>query len=60
LEIELDGKIHEQNKLYDKDREKYLDGLDIKIIRFQNDDILINIKRVLNDLQNEIKKLMEK
>jgi very-short-patch-repair endonuclease len=60
LGIELDGKIHEKNKLYDKDREKYLDGLDIKIIRFQNDDVLKNIKKVLNNLQNEIKKLIEK
>jgi very-short-patch-repair endonuclease len=60
LGIELDGKIHEKNRLYDKDREKYLDDLDIKIIRFQNDDVLRNIKRVLNDLQNKIEKINTK
>jgi very-short-patch-repair endonuclease len=58
--IELDGKIHEKNKLYDKDREKYLDGLDIKIVRFGNDDVLNNINKVLNDLQNKIKQLGKK
>jgi len=60
LGIELDGKIHEQNKLYDKDREKYLDGLDIKIIRFWNDDVLNNIKEVLNELLNKIELLNNK
>lgn len=60
LGVELDGKIHERNRLYDKDREKYLDGLDIKIIRFQNDDVFKNIKSVLNDLQNKIKQLNNK
>ena len=57
LGIELDGKIHEKSKLYDKDREKYLDGLDIKIIRFQNDEVLKDTKEVLDKLQNKIKQL---
>jgi very-short-patch-repair endonuclease len=54
LGIELDGGIHKQKVLYDKDREKYLEGLDIKIVRFKNEDVLRNTKEVLNDLQNKI------
>jgi hypothetical protein len=34
-----------------------LDGLDIKIVRFGNDDVLKNISKVLNDLQNKIKQI---
>ncbi len=60
LGIELDGKIHEKNKIYDKDRENYLDSLDINIIRFQNEDVLNNTNKVLNDLQNKIKQLSDK
>ncbi len=60
LGIELDGKIHENNRLYDKDREKYLEGFDIKIIRFSNNDVLNNTNKILNDLQNKIKQLIEK
>jgi len=59
LGIELDGSVHreKENKIYNKDREKYLDGLDIKIIRFWNDNVLNNTKEVLNNLLNTIKQL---
>ena len=62
LGIELDGEIHkgQENRLYDKDREKYLDGLDIKTIRFWNNNVLNNTKEVLDKLQNEIKKIIDK
>lgn len=59
LGIELDGSVHKEkeNKIYDKDREKYLENLDINIIRFWNDDVLENTKEVIENIQNVIKKL---
>lgn len=60
LAIELDGNLHRENKLYDADRSKYLEGLDIEIIRFWNDDVLNNINKVLNDLKNKIEQLSNK
>jgi Uncharacterized protein conserved in bacteria len=62
LGIELDGSPHKEKrtKLYDADREKYLDGLDINVIRFWNDDVLRNIKNVLDSLLNKIEQLNNK
>jgi len=62
LAIELDGSVHagEEAKLYDKDREKYLENLNIQVIRFWNDDVLKNTKNVLEKLQNKIVSLGEK
>ncbi|MEK7116893.1 MAG: endonuclease domain-containing protein [Patescibacteria group bacterium] len=60
LGIELDGEIHEMNKLYDRDREKYLEGIDINIIRFWNNDVLKNLIETLNKLRDKIKQLYNK
>ena len=62
LAVELDGSPHreKQNKLYDADRERYLENLDIKIIRFWNDDVLKNLSNVLDKLQNKIVQLNNK
>lgn len=62
IAIELDGEVHNEKdrKLYDKDREKYLDALDIKVIRFWNEDVLKNTKNVLGKLQTKIKSINTK
>ncbi|KKQ77676.1 MAG: hypothetical protein A3A96_01160 [Candidatus Zambryskibacteria bacterium RIFCSPLOWO2_01_FULL_39_39] len=62
LGIEVDGEIHnkEERKVYDQDRDKYLRNLDVDTIRFWNDDVLNDIKSVLDKLQNKIKSLNEK
>lgn len=59
LSIEVDGNVHSDEKaiVYDKDREKYLKGLDIKIIRFWNDDVLKNTKEIRTKIQNVVEKL---
>lgn len=59
LGIELDGSPHleKETKLYDKEREKFLESLDINIIRFWNDEILNNLLETLNRLQDKIKQL---
>ncbi len=55
LVIELDGEIHDQRKEYDEsrtaDREKHL----IKVIRFTNSDVEINIEQVIKIIENEVK-----
>ena len=59
LGIELDGEVHKENKLYDRDREKYLESLDIQVIRFWNNDVLKNTKEALLMLHNKIKSLIK-
>ncbi|MFA6090213.1 MAG: endonuclease domain-containing protein [Candidatus Gracilibacteria bacterium] len=50
LGIEIDGDSHAEQVVYDRERTKYLEGLDIKIIRYTNRDIMENIDGVLLDL----------
>jgi len=50
--IEIDWSIHEDRKEYDLIRTNYLNQLDIKVIRFANDEILNNINYVINKLNN--------
>ena len=56
LAIEVDGDIHAFDKQMkqDKRREDFLRGLGIKIIRYTNDDILKNIKGVMEDLYRKV------
>jgi very-short-patch-repair endonuclease len=53
--IELDGKIHEFQKEYDKNREAVLNDLDINVIRFKNEE-LEDIDKVLDIIKTQLKK----
>jgi very-short-patch-repair endonuclease len=59
LVIEIDGSQHleAKNMLYDKRRTKYFNSLDIKVIRFFNNDILENIDGACMRIEDEINKL---
>jgi len=52
LSIEIDGKNHEQNtqKLYDQERTKFILGLKVQEIRFQNEEVLFNFSKIENDI----------
>jgi very-short-patch-repair endonuclease len=52
LAVELEGKIHTKadQKLYDKNRFRYLEAFDIKIIRFQNEEIYLHIGDVIENI----------
>jgi very-short-patch-repair endonuclease len=52
LAVELDGNQHKEKDavLYDGDRSKYLDGANIKVIRFWNDEVVKNTKIILNQI----------
>ena len=49
LVIELDGETHfsKVQEIYDIERTKYLNGNNIKVLRFWNDEIINNIDKVI-------------
>ena len=56
LIVEVDGGIHQFQQDYDTEREKYLIGLGLQIIRFTNDEITNNLKGVLQKLAKACRK----
>ena len=54
LIIEIDGKSHDTNKLYDADRDKYFKELGYVTLRIKNTEIQAN----LNDVKERIKKTL--
>ncbi|MFA5932195.1 MAG: DUF559 domain-containing protein [Candidatus Paceibacterota bacterium] len=54
LAIELDGFHHLENKDYDKERDDYLLLNDIKVLRFWNSEISVNMDKVLEKIKNEL------
>jgi very-short-patch-repair endonuclease len=57
LIIELDGAGHftEEGQKYDEERTKYLESLGLKIIRFENDDVLLDMENVLKKIKKNFK-----
>ena len=56
LAIELDGGHHseEASSVYDQERTDYLNGKDIRVIRFWNNEVLNNIEGVLNRIEQSL------
>lgn len=52
LAVELDGKEHFTSAGYerDQDREAYLKNLNIRVIRFENDEVFWNVEVVLEKI----------
>lgn len=60
LAIEIDGPTHFENDdaiEYDKTRQKYLESFHIKFLRFPDDEVKINLEKVLKTIEEEVKKL---
>ncbi|WP_460950124.1 endonuclease domain-containing protein [Spirosoma daeguense] len=57
LTIELDGHIHDTSevKIYDSERQKAIETLGIKILRFRNDDVFQRIDYVLKVIEENFK-----
>lgn len=55
IAIELDGSVHSGiiASNYDDDRTAYLNNLNIKVIRFENIEVLQDIDRVILAIENE-------
>ncbi|MDO8549513.1 MAG: endonuclease domain-containing protein [Ignavibacteria bacterium] len=53
LIIELDGKEHftDKGKKYDEGRTKYLKSLSLKVLRFENNEVLLNMEYVLKRIK---------
>ena len=54
LVVEIDGSQHLNNQDYDKEREEYFLNLEIKTLRFWNNEINTNINGVLNLIEAEL------
>ncbi len=54
LVVELDGKIHEKQKAYDKMRDNILKNLGYQIIRIKNDELIENPSGTIEKLKMEI------
>lgn len=52
--VELDGSVHDEkiNKDYDEARTAMLAGLNIIVLRFQNDEVVNTIEDVLNKIRD--------
>lgn len=55
LGIEVDGGIHslQEREAYDRQRELIIQNLGIDIIRFTNEDVLLDVGKVLNTIKEE-------
>ena len=50
LIIELDGDIHQEQQEYDNDRDKILENMGLRVVRYSNDEILQDLPKVLNQI----------
>ena len=57
LVVELDGDLHfdDEVKKYDEERTKKIEREGIKVIRFENQDVLLNLKSVLSGIKHNFK-----
>ena len=57
LAIEVDGGQHQDAIEYDQERENYLAGLDIKTIRYTNNEVMKNPENILENIRTNINKI---
>jgi very-short-patch-repair endonuclease len=55
LAIEIDGDSHDTKKYLDNERDLFLEKYRIKTIRYTNSQVLNELSKIKNDLENEIK-----
>ncbi|WP_353928991.1 DUF559 domain-containing protein [Okeanomitos corallinicola TIOX110] len=55
LVIEVDGEIHNYTQKEDAIRQEFLESLGLQVIRFKNEDVLLNIEGVLEKILVAIK-----
>ncbi len=54
LVIEVDGDVHREQKESDEGRDKVLENMGLRVVRFSNEEVLSDLRRVLNQL-NEMR-----
>ena len=50
LVVEVDGDVHEEQSEYDTERDQILKGLDLRVIRFTNNDVIQDIAATLSSI----------
>jgi very-short-patch-repair endonuclease len=53
LAIEVDGPIHDDQSGQDAARQEMLESLELRVIRFRNDEILTNMTGVIERIRSE-------
>ena len=58
----MDGDIHNRydQAEYDKVRQKEIEGRNMKVLRFQNDQVIYDMETVLNTIRQELKEGKER
>jgi very-short-patch-repair endonuclease len=54
LVIEVDGDIHDLQKEEDERREKVLSALGLRVVRFRNDEVVMNLSAVMGRIKELI------
>ncbi len=52
LIIEIDGEIHKFQKQYDINRTAEMQRYGIQVLRFTNEEVMFNIRKVLNEIES--------
>lgn len=55
LAVEIDGEIHKYRKQYDKEKDEYLINTGLKVLRFNNEEVINDIESVLQRIQIYLK-----
>ena len=51
LAVELDGQSHVDRQEYDLRRTAWLNAVGISVVRFQNEDVVMNVDKVLEEIE---------
>lgn len=59
LAVELDGSVHDrlEQKIYDEERQKFLESLGITFLRFRNDEFVDKGDYAVNKIKEAVEKL---
>ena len=57
LVVELDGRVHENEKDRDRVRQRLIEAKNMRVKRFRNEQVEGNIKRVMKELEGFIKSI---
>jgi len=52
LVVEIDGEVHNENQEYDDGRSAEMEKFDIKIIRFNNDEVENDIEKIISEIKS--------
>lgn len=59
LVVELDGHSHDTTAIEDSERERFLTAQGFRVVRFMNDDVLRDVKGVVQAIGNAIEAIKE-